>query len=70
MNNVPSESYGLNLDEIEKKKSLYSDRFKTLFNFHRTEKTKVAHDLINMTIGNTKGKKKKIKGKFEYFSII
>ena len=69
MNNVQNEKYGLNLDEVEKKKSLSSDRFRTLFNFHRIEKTKVAHDLINMTIGNTKGKKKKIKGKFEYFSI-
>ena len=39
-----------------KKKSLSSDRFRILFNFHRREKTKVAHDLINMTISNTRQK--------------
>ena len=39
-----------------KKKSLSSDRFRILFNFHRIEKTKVAHDLINMKIRNTRQK--------------
>ena len=57
MNNVQNEKYGLNLDEVEKKKkSLSSDRFRTLFNFHRIEKTKVPHDLISVTIGNTRQK--------------
>ena len=34
MNNVQGEKYGLCPEEI-KKKSLSSERFKTLFNFHR-----------------------------------
>ena len=36
MNSVQNEKCGLSLDEIEKK-SLSSERFRTLFNFHRTE---------------------------------
>ena len=40
MNSVQSEKYGLNPDEIEKK-SLFSERFRTLFNFHWTEKIKL-----------------------------
>ena len=39
MNSVQSEKYGLSPDEIEKK-SLSSERFRKLFNFHRIEKTK------------------------------
>ena len=37
MSNVRSEKYGLGPEEIEKK-SLYSERFRTLFNFHRIDR--------------------------------
>ena len=40
MNSVQSEKYGLSPDEIEKK-SLSCERFRTLSNFHRIERTKL-----------------------------
>ena len=46
MNSVQSEKYGLSPDEIEKK-SLSSERFRTLFNFHRIEKTKLVNDRLD-----------------------
>ena len=46
MNSVQSEKYGLSPCEIEKK-SLSSERFRTLFNFHRIEKTKLVNDRLN-----------------------
>ena len=46
MNSVQSEKYGLNPDEIEKK-SLFSERFRTLFNFHRTEKIKLVNSRLD-----------------------
>ena len=42
MNIMKSEKYGLSLEEIEKR-SLSSERFNTLFNMHRIEKTKLLH---------------------------
>ena len=39
MNSVLNEKYGLSPNEIEKK-SLSSKRFRTLFSFHRIERTK------------------------------
>ena len=46
MNSVQSEKYGLRPDEIEKK-SLSSERFRTLFNFHGIEKTKLVNDRLD-----------------------
>ena len=46
MNIMKSEKYGLSLEEIEKR-SLSGERFKTLFNMHRIEKTKVLHDRLH-----------------------
>ena len=46
INSVQSEKYGLNPDEIEKK-SLFSERFRTLFNFHRTEKIKLVNSRLD-----------------------
>ena len=59
MNSVQSKKCGLSPDEIEKK-SLSSERFRTLFNFHRIEKSKLAQEKIQ-------GKKKKIERKFKYW---
>ena len=59
MNSVQSEKYGLSPEEIEKK-SLSSERFRTLFNFHRKEKTKLAQGRLN-TYDNKKYKVKRIK---------
>ena len=42
INSVQSEKYGLSPDEIEKK-SLSSERFRTLLNFHRIERTKLVN---------------------------
>ena len=46
INSVQSEKYGLSPDEIEKK-SLSSERFRTRFNFHRIEKTKLVKDRLD-----------------------
>ena len=46
INSVQSEKYGLSSDEIEKK-SLSSERLRTLFNFHRIERTKLVHDKLH-----------------------
>ena len=43
MNNMKSEKYGLLPEEIEKR-SLASERFKTIFRMHTIEKTKKLHD--------------------------
>ena len=45
MNNIKSEKYGLSPEEIEKK-SLSGERFRTIFNMYRTEKTKLIHDRL------------------------
>ena len=46
MNSVQSEKYALSPDEIEKK-SLSSERFRTVFNFHRIGKTKLVNDRLD-----------------------
>ena len=46
MNNIKSEKYGLSPEEIEKK-SLSGERFRTIFNMHRIEKTKLLHDRLD-----------------------
>ena len=45
MNDVKSEKYGITPNEIEEK-SLSSEKFKTLFNFHRIERSKVTSDRL------------------------
>ena len=45
MNSVQNEKYGLRPEEIEK--NIYSERFRTIFNMHRKEKTKLLHDRLN-----------------------
>ena len=46
MNNMKSEKYGLSPEEIERR-SLASEQFKTIFNMHRTKKTKKLHDRLD-----------------------
>lgn len=46
MNIVKSEKYGTSLNEIEKK-SLTSERFKTLFNFERIKGLKIICDRLD-----------------------
>ena len=46
MNSVKSEKYGTSLNEIEKK-SLTSERFKTLFNFERIKGLKIICDRLD-----------------------
>ena len=46
MNNLLNEKYGLPPEEIETR-SLSDERFRTLFNFHRIEKTRQVHERLN-----------------------
>ena len=46
MNNVISEKYGLIPEEIETR-SLFDEKFKTLFNFHRIDKTRQVHERLH-----------------------
>ena len=46
MNNVQSEKYGLSPDEI-KKEIFIQQKFRTIFNFHRIEKTKLVNDRLD-----------------------
>ena len=56
MNSVQSKKYGLSPDEIFKK-SLSSERFRTLFNFTESkEQNQLIMDLIGMIRKNTKQK--------------
>ena len=65
MNSVQSEKYGLSPDKIEKK-SLSSERFRTLFNFHWTERTKLVNDSLDTYDKKKyKAKKKKVKRTFK-----
>ena len=45
MNNVKNEKYELSPGEIEIK-PFSGERFKAVFNIHRTEKTKLLHDRL------------------------
>ena len=61
MNSVQSEKYGLSPDKIEKK-SLSSERFRTLFNFYRIEKTKLVNDRLDKHDNKKyKAKRRKLK---------
>ena len=66
MNSVKSEKYKLSPEEIEKKKSLSSESCWTIFNMHRIEKSKLLCNRLNKHDEKIRGKKKNIKGKFEY----
>ena len=57
MNNVPSEKYEIIPEEIEKKSFSY-ERFRTIFNMHQIEKTKLIHDRLNR---HDKRKKRKLR---------
>ena len=46
INNVQREKYGLTPEEIEKK-SISNQRFRTIFNIHWIERTKLVHDRLN-----------------------
>ena len=46
MNDVISEKYGLSPEEIETRR-LSEEKFKTLFNFHRKDKTRQVHERFN-----------------------
>ena len=58
MNNVPSEKYGLTPEETEKKTSISNERFRTIFNMHRTERIKLIHDRLNRHDKNKYDRKK------------
>ena len=45
MNNTQNEKYGLIPEEIEQK-SLSNERFRTIFNMHQIEKTKLTHERL------------------------
>ena len=65
MNCVLNEKYGLSPNEIEKK-SLSSERFRTLFNFHRIERTKTLHDRLDRYDKKKYGaKRKKLRGNLD-----
>ena len=59
MNSVLNEKYGISPNDIEKK-SLSSEKFKTLFNFHRIEKIKQVNDRLDR-YGRKKNSAKKRK---------
>ena len=46
MNDVKSKKYGISSNDIEKK-SLSSEKFKTLFNFKRIEQSKKVSDTLD-----------------------
>ena len=65
MNCVLNEKYGLSPNEIEKK-SLSREKFRTLFNFHRIERTKTLHDRLDRYDKKKYGaKRKKLQGNLD-----
>ena len=58
MNSVFNEKYGLSLNNIERK-SLSSEKFRTLFNFHRIERTKKLDDRLDRYDKKNTGRKRK-----------
>ena len=58
MNNVPSEKYGLTPEEIEKK-YISNETFRTTFNMHRIERTKLIHNKLNRYYQKKYDRKKK-----------
>ena len=60
MNSVLNEKYRLSPNDIEGK-SLSSEKFRTLFNFHRIERTKKIRDRLDSYVKkNTEQKRKKL----------
>ena len=45
MNNTQNKKYGVIPEEIEQK-SLSNERFRTIFNMHQIEKTKLTHERL------------------------
>ena len=62
MNTVLHEKYGLHPNDIERK-SLLSEKFRTLFNFHRIERTKEIQDRLERFDKKSTGRKRKNCGK-------
>ena len=60
MNNLLNEKYGLPPEKIETR-SLSDERFRTLFNFHRIEKTRQVHERLNRYDKKMQVQKKKTK---------
>ena len=58
MNNVQSEKYRLNPEEIETK-SISNERFKRIFNIHWIERTKLVNDRLNRYNKKKYGRKQK-----------
>ena len=58
VNNMRSEKHGLSPEEIEKQ-SLAGERFKTIFNMHRIEKTKKLHDKLDRYVKKRYAAKRK-----------
>ena len=58
MNNVHCEKYGLTPEEI-KKESISYERFRTIFNMHRMERTILNHDRLNRYDKKKYARKKK-----------
>ena len=66
MNNVISEKYGLIPEEIETR-SLFDEKFKTLFNFHRIDKTRQVHERLHRCDRKKiQVQKKKTKGQIKH----
>ena len=66
MNNVLSEKYGLSPENIETR-SLSHEKFRTLFNFHRIEKTRQVHERLSRYNRKTRVHKKKTKRQIKYW---
>ena len=58
MNSVLNEKCRLSPNDI-KRKSLSSEKFRTLFNFHRIERTKKIHDRLDRYDKKNTGRKRK-----------
>ena len=66
MNNVLSKKYGLSPENIETR-SLSDEKFRTLFNFHRIEKTRQIHERLSRYDKKIQVQKKKTKRQIKYW---
>ena len=66
MNNVLSKKYGLSPENIETR-WLSDEKFRTLFNFHRIEKTKQVHERLSRYDKKIQVQKKKTKRQIKYW---
>ena len=65
MNNVLSKKYGLIQQDIETR-SLSDEKLRTLFNFHRIEKTRQVHERLSRYDKKIQVQKKKTKRQIKY----